>query len=560
MGRTRAIIEVTPSRLEVACVRAGHVVAAKAVRHDAAAWVDAWPGALLALDTSLGSLVNELGLAGVDTTILVASPTAASGVFSCGAAAGAAGAEAAARLSLGNVCGFDLIGNPCEVAPVSRDTEGGPESRQAHALAYAERDRSVAAVVAWAERAGLRVEGILPIEVPILRAAIDAAAQQPADQSAAVVLWMGEHSSVLAAGNAGRLRFVRTIAVGAESFVEALTRPMSPRSTAAPAGPAEPVTLTKAQARALLWRIGVPQRDQIIDPDRALDGAAALPLLQPVLQRLSVEAKQSLRFGLSEEERAVAVIRLIGPGAAVSGLAAALSLQSGLTVTSGQAIDCEPVSSERGPISSYLACASPPAALMPVVAVEGRERSRTRRWLHTGVALAAAIVAGDAVMTRVELRKEQQRLANAAGLSRAVFDAQQAITDAQQELASLETRVNRASASAPAWGPTLVMLANLAPEPVRLTSLKLGGESPSPAVSLKGFATASDATEATRAVKAYIDALEALPLVSAVSLAGTERGTFEGRTEQRFEIKAQLVRTAAASATASAGLAKEDAQ
>lgn len=555
MARTRAVIEVTASRLEVAMLRGGHVVSAKAVRHDAVAWSDAWPGALLSLDTALGSMVNEMGLVGAEATVLIGSPTAASGVFSCGAGAGAAGAEAAARLSLGNVCGFDLIGNPCEVAPLSRDTDAGQEGKQSHALAYAERDQNIAAVIAWAERAGVKVEGVVPVEAVMLRAAVSAIAEQPAGQGASVVLWVGEHSSVLAAGNGARLRFVRTIGAGIETLVEALTRPMTPRAGTATG---EPVTFSRSQARNMLWRIGVPKRDDVIDEAHGLDGMAALPLLQPVLQRLSVEAKQSLRFGLSEEERGVAVIRLIGPGAAVRGLSAALGLQSGLTVTSGESLDAEPASSERGAIASLPGISPELPQLMPIVAAEGREVSRTRRWLHVGMAVAAMVVAADAMMTRIELRKEQLRLTEAAGLSRAAFDAQQALSEAQQQMDVLESRVRKVTGGGPAWGPTMVMLSNLAPDAVRLTMVELGGDVARPAVSLKGFAAAADATEATRAVKAYMDALGELPLIAGVRLEGTERGKFEGRSEQRFEIRAELVRASATAATASAAEGEDE--
>ncbi len=555
MGRARAVIEVTASRLEVAMLRGGQVVSAKAVRHDAVAWSDAWPGVLLSLDTALGAMVNELGLAGADATVVIGSPTAASGVFSCGSGAGAAGAEAAARLSLGNICGFDLIGNPCEVAPLARDSDGGQDGKQSHALAYAERDRNVAAVAGWAERAGVKVEGVVPIEALMLRAAVGAVAEHASGQGPSVVLWVGEHSSVLAAGNSARLRFVRSIGVGVESLIEALTRPMSPRAGAASG---EPVTLSRVQARSLLWRIGVPRRDDVIDVAHGLDGTAALPLLQPVLQRLSVEAKQSLRFGLSEDERGLAVIRLVGPGSAVRGLAEALGIRSGLTVTSGEGLEAEPASSERGVIATLRGSAAELPLLMPIVAAEGREVSRTRRWLHAGLAVAALVVAGDALVTRIELGKEQRRLTEAAGLSRAAFDAQQALSEAQHEMDALESRVRKVAGIGPAWGPTLVMLATLAPESVQLTTVELGGDAAKPGVSLKGFAAAPDATEATRAVKAYMDALEGLPLISGVRLEGTERGKFDGRSEQRFEIRAELVRAAGRPATASAEAKEEE--
>lgn len=536
-----AVIEVSPSRLEVAAVRGGRVVAARSQRHDGVGWNDTWPGGLLALDVALATAVRELDIAGAEAVVIAHSPSAACGVFACNAAAGQSGGQNAALLALANVCQHDLASNPAEVALLTRDADAGTQGKQAHWLAYTDRDRTSAALMAWADRAGLRTSGAIPAEALDLATAVDHVRRAPADGPPAVVLLMGEHNCVLAAGNAARLRFVRTIGVGVETLVDALTRPMTARDGHTS------VTLTRSEARELLWTKGVPTRADVLDDARGLDGAAALPLLQPVIQRLSVEAKQSMRFGLTEEERAGAAVRMLGIGSGLVGFARAVSLQSGLQVEGPSATWGTPTSAEHGPIAS-LAHRAPLEALVPTATGEVRELSRSRRRLHAGIAIAAAVVATDAWVTRFELSRETTRMEAIASVSRAAVEAQEAVAAAQTQMIALEARVRDTASASPRWAPALAMAATLAPRTIRLDSVALSAESGTPHVLLTGFAEEADGSDATRAVKEYLESLGQLPIVRAVVLKKTERGNFQGVDQQHFEILATLVKPAAVAA------------
>lgn len=541
LQRALAVIEVSPSRLEVAVVRGGHVVAARSQRHDGVGWSDTWPGGLLALDAALATAVQELGIAGSEAMVIAHSPSAACGVFACNAAAGQSGGQNAALLALANVCQHGFASNPAEVSVLARDTEATAQGKQTHWLAYTDRDRTSAALMAWADRAGLRTSGSIPAEALDLATAVDHVRRAPADGPPAVVLLMGEHNCVLAAGNAARLRFVRTIGVGVETLVDALTRPMTARDGHTS------VTLTRSEAREILWNRGVPARGDVLDDARGLDGAAALPLLQPVIQRLSVEAKQSMRFGLSEEERAGAAVRMLGIGSGLTGFARAVSLQSGLQVEGPATGWSTPTSAAHGPIASW-AQRAPLEGLVPTATGEVREMSRSRRRLHAGIAIAAAVVATDAWVTRFELGREAKRMQAIAGVSRAAVDAQEAVATAQTQMIALEARVRDTASASPRWAPALTMAATLAPQTIRLDSVALSAESGTPHVLLTGFAQESDGSDATRAVKDYLESLGDLPIVRAVVLKKTERANYQGVDQQHFEILATLVKPAAVAA------------
>ena len=59
---------------------------------------------------------------------------------------------------------------------------------------------------------------------------------------------------------------------------------------------------------------------RLIGEGYGLAGTQVVPLLQPVLQRFIVELRQSLRFGLNDNDRANLSLFITGPGSAVKGL------------------------------------------------------------------------------------------------------------------------------------------------------------------------------------------------------------------------------------------------
>src|SRR5262249_38213525 len=157
------------------------------------------------------------------------------------------------------------------------------------------------------------VERAVPADAAATIGAVASVRDKPASDTVCAGFYFGEHSSVLAAMMNGRLCFVRTLGLGVDALVDALTRPIRVRQ--GPEGFRPRVTLERGAARDLLLAMGVPGPDVVVDPQRGIDGSAVLPLLQPVVQRICIEVKQSLRFGM-EEAAGKAPVRLtiVGPG------------------------------------------------------------------------------------------------------------------------------------------------------------------------------------------------------------------------------------------------------
>ncbi len=108
---------------------------------------------------------------------------------------------------------------------------------------------------------------------------------------------------MLAVGRPGRLAFVRSIGVGTESFADALVRPLRAR-----AAETAPVSLDRESVRSVLRQVGIPSPDALIPGHPELTGASLLPVLHPVIQRLALEIKQSVRFGVEDADTGTRVL------------------------------------------------------------------------------------------------------------------------------------------------------------------------------------------------------------------------------------------------------------
>src|SRR5437867_2865170 len=69
---------------------------------------------------------------------------------------------------------------------------------QAHYLGLADADTTSQALIDWVRSAGLTPERLLPIDTAAIAATIERAAQAMTEPGVTVILYAGEHSSILA--------------------------------------------------------------------------------------------------------------------------------------------------------------------------------------------------------------------------------------------------------------------------------------------------------------------------------------------------------------------------
>lgn len=550
MSAPRVIIELSPSRLTVA--RSGKDgLTARAVRFPVGEWGDRWPAALSDLAGPLKHLVDELQCAGGQALVVYTAPGAVATVFSCPASVGKAGATSAASLNLASVAEGALADNPHQLVPLWTDQKSKPADapeaaptpvaplpEQIHTLGIVERETTAGAMNAWVQGAGLRLEGLIPADAAAVWQVVQTATGPMGEGvSANVVLWLGEHASVLAAGTPRKLMFVRTVAIGTESFVDALTRPIRPRTEGA-----EPVQLTREQARTILASVGIPSFDQTLPGPHELTGASVLPLLQPVLQRLATEAKQSIRFGLPERDRATARAVLIGPGRGVPQLATAIERLSQIRL----AADLTAVMPESGAM-----IVAEHAEALPRLLPRQAADSKLSRGLRIAAAVGAAASLG---LTGVEYfsvhsaikqdsERLQQVLANDTGGQAAVEQRDRAGA-ATGALAALDQRIARTLGSRPDWAAVLAALSRETPSEIEIASLAFSNDpatGAAPLARVSASAWTGPSADAAPVIAGFVQRIGALPIVSGVRLGSTQRVITNTREGQNFDVQIELV-------------------
>jgi Tfp pilus assembly PilM family ATPase len=547
---TRLIIEISPSRVEVATLRGSSILEWRSERFQRADWPSPYTTALPEVTTALSRLLSDLNSRSGAATVVYSAPGSVSAVTSFASAVSAASYEQASLLALANVADFPIDDAPSDtclvfsdrVAKGTKDAPGPPAQR--HILAAADAEARSAALTACVEAAGLKVDRILPVDAVCLADAIKTAAGagEPGDLTA--IVWIGEHSTSLAVAEHGRLLFVRTIAAGSEGLAEVLCRPLRPRDPNAPA-----ITLTHDAARSLLFAAGIPAADAPIASHPTLAGSSLLPHLQPVLQRLSIEIKQSLRFGVPEGERAKVRLRLAGPGAAIPGLGDSIARAAGFPFdeSSEAAAPDGADSSTGGVIAALSRCPAVTLALMPTAVRQAWELRRSRKALVAGAIVALLYVGYETVDVRLSIASERARLAginSSLQTDQGPLALRQQAMAAHQQVAEAESRARRKLDQTADWSALLESISEQTPLQIRLTSLEMRQDPAQPAsatLALKAYVRFSEAPDPARLIHDYVERLQTVPIVSGVRLVSAQRVSLAGHDAQSFDLSIAVV-------------------
>jgi hypothetical protein len=447
---------------------------------------------------------------------------------------------------------------------------GQTKPAQMHCLAAADSESCAKALADCLRNAGLVPKAFIPVPAAMLAASMRMLVERPEKAKAGgsrLVLWIGEHGSVLAAGNAERTAFIRHLPLGVESLVDAMVRPVQGRpTTKLPGTGPDGTTTDRADARAMLFSSGIPRPTG--PGEASTGGATILPLIQPVLQKYIVETKQSLRFGLSQPERTGLSLIIAGPGASIAGLAEIIARECGIEVSAQDPAGVSPPPDDlaRGDASALFCAGELPINLLPneLVATVSRKRLRAAMWVGAG--LAAAAMSLDGAGAYVVLQKEQRTLqslqqqAAAPNASRAAYEKTRA---ARRGVTLASQKIDQALGSGPEWAATLSFLAEHTPATIRLREVRaertLPARSPadgSPVTTASttcrvvGVVRPEGVMPAALIVKQFIDTLNSAPIFQFAKLGTTQRvkePTAPGEIEQAvrevlsFEITLGLI-------------------
>lgn len=516
-----------------------------------AEWPTPFTTALPELQTTLSKLLSDLKIAHASATLISTSPGSVALVAPIPSAVSPASAEQAARLALTGTADFPVDDAPSDTlrlhadapnkskTPASDADNSGP---QQHILACADAEERVAALCAMLETVGLTVDRVIPAEAVAIADLVSSTVLAGSTTKVACNIWLGEHFSTIAAATNGRLLFVRTISTGTEMLVDALQRPLRARDLDQP-----PTALGQADARALLLKVGIPAPDAEIPGQPLLVGSALLPHLQPLVQRLSVEIKQSLRFGVGDAQRSAVQLSFMGPGSVVPNLPQTIARLAGFPDLADPAANSHHDADDSSTGGLIAALARQPAlsiSLLPSDRRHVKTLRRVRKAILIGSAFAAAFVAYEAVDAHARLSQLKAQLA--ADSARIQADApklaeREQAAQASIALSAVEQRVRSAMASSSDWSPALSALSFATPETIRINTLAMQSNSDSSSISVRGHVRLHPSVSPTSLIREYVTTLQQLPIVQSVTLGATSRASIGGHDAQAFELSIALV-------------------
>lgn len=532
MSKQHVIVEILPSLVAVRVTRRGEVVAHREEALDRSDWGGSWMAAQELLGAAMERLVDATGTRGCAATIVYDVPGTSCVVTRAVAKVPTAQALESACLAAES----SLAESESDAVSAAHELHRskGADGGTVHYLACAERDDTLTSLVAIAEAAGLRVYAVAPHDACAITEAV--ANTMGGDQRPRVVCWIGRHSMAVAISREGQLLTARSVNIGLASLVDAMLRSPGKESALA-----LPTVRTRAEAWEFLLGTGIPMPVPGNGNPSGHVASAILPLLQPVLQRVAIEIKQSLRFEVEAGVREEAVLTLAGPGRFCPGLLETLGRYVGVEIASGAVL-----ASAREHGASFAVADSSMAvpALLPVRVGHRRIVGRVRGGLAVGCTLALALAMQSRFWALKDIQAAQGEL---SGLSEQLKNAKLA-SDDEQRLLQVQSHValargwmNKQVGDGPSVSAMLHLLSSISVPEICIRSLDLTSNTTgTPQLVLFGMTPTESEGDAADAIRRYLASLEQSPLVVGAKLGATQRVEVEGRTVQSFSVTMDL--------------------
>lgn len=377
----------------------------------------------------------------------------------------------AVLLKLGQQLHFSVDDALVDIRPL--ESSKSADGNQLRVAATAVRRNVIKAVVEASNR--LKSPLMMISAAPSALTALAMAAKDD-DREMQAVLHVGDDASTLIVLQDGRPCVTSEIEIGARDFATALTRPIIDGDNV--------IQLDAEKAIALRDEVGIPRHDQQIE-SLGVTGEHLLPLLEPILQKLSLQVTQWMTFAAtSADGRKVSHLKIVGPGAEISGLASAIEKHiaiptseadwlKGLTRVDSSADDIA-LSSCAATTGAVLHQRSLPDLLPPDVC-HRRRLLRIRRSATLVAPIIAAAIFGigflfQAVATKVSpaLGAGRTRLAH---LQRLTNDHNEWKTK-RQLIKRLQQQLDEFSQSTPRWDGLFKELSRTLPRELQVTEFR----------------------------------------------------------------------------------------
>lgn len=528
MAHNELIISLSPNKLRVAAIRNGQLVQDECCDLDPGQWKKFWDEELLNLDQPLRQLLSRYSTRSFPrATVIYQSPTLIQRVYTFELSQNDARDAGVAKIR--ESVGFK---NPVGTHMLSH-TKGDTESSTV--LVYSEREEQLRALYAWINRCNLSAKSFVSKSTAILNTTAEITL---AANPGTAVFYLGSDESVIAYATDSGLKIIRSAEIGYRTLMEGYWQLLK---TPSPCdlhdendGGHEDHLLnasTAHEAFEMLFEHGIP-----LNPtdDKGIElRSVILPVLAPVLQRLCIEIKQTLRFGLGGNEMPRNLM-ICGSGASVPHIGSAIAQHIDMHIEMDPSAEKSSSTKSLGHgVASWemIQSSSCPEGLLPEIARIANTQSLLLRSLVAGVALAAVALGGEYAKTAAAYQRTSL-LMNADGhRMQVVTNFQRQCQDAvsmSYMVSDVAELISETVESVPQWHGLLSKLVDIQPDGIRIHELRGSTSKGSPTIQINGVAAANTEKHASAVLNRFVYELESQQEVSSVTLGATSRVSLGG--------------------------------
>lgn len=357
----------------------------------------------------------------------------------------------------------------------------------------------------------------------------NAGAETPDDRPV-MTLTPGESTSVVKITTGSEVRICRFVDVGIQPLRTMYTRALR-------AGGAEPEEALITATRLLLHESGIPGPES--DLGAAVDAREVFRTMQPVLQRLAVELKQTARFTLTESERMNLLLRVEGPYASVRQLAEVIAEQIEADVMSQQS------AYEPAPADWIAACLEAGVHRWRVCRPDeslGTGQGGELRALAAGGVLALAALAGvgflaDRAADQINRRNETFAALQASQRAPALGPREAALAEHAPAIAA--TLAAKLGVDAD-FGSVLVLLSEAAGPDLELESLRGQRVEAGSSLDITARGLGATSEDARQNMQSFIALLDESVLTDGIEVSSTQMNDRDGRFAADFRASIRL--------------------
>jgi len=544
---TQTILSLTTKELRGALVKNGVVVRAESfVFDDSVVWSDAWDDNLRPFDQALRQFVSRVCTKRTGrTTLIYQSPTAVVQFDDIGGSKQQAILQAEAKIR-------DSVGlGACVDTQVQAHQTGSGGVKNA-CLTIADQDSTTRKLYAWMTRCGLSPDRMIPTGCVLMAQAIESAFEQPPETA---VCYLGEDSSVIAYVIDGSVRLVRSIEIGYRHLNDAYA---GAANSGDRSEEMEKMLEQSHGVSSLIWDHGVPLNSS--SDFSSLIRKEIMPRIAPILQRYSVEIKQTFRFGVAERE-APARLMLCGPGAAIPHIGAALSqncdLHLDLVRDHSNYVPMQAFG--EGTIENGFAGSSRAVpAVLPRIAREVKQLKGCNKAVVAGMVIALGLMGLEYASVYTASRELGREIANDTRLVDGILNEQLIRTETIANASAVDevaTVFTENFGTRPLWGNAFEAVSSAMDKSIRIEQIQGDNLEEGATVGLTGLAVGIDGADPAAMLNAFTLALRAQDGIREVRLGTTaRRDTSSGTPAVQFEIQL-VVETEPAPFTEFTGLA-----